>query len=109
MLVLEVDSKICVAIDEIGAGCCSGNCADLLISSDIGIAGSCRHEVRARNLAVVELPRVSQADKSYSFDSYLIDHQSLEGICYRIKVVDPSEPRMHVSCGNCEPGVDDES
>ena len=38
----------------------------------------------------------------------LVDHQALEGVCHRIEIVDPPEPRMHIADWHSKTGVNDQ-
>ena len=38
-----------------------------------------------------------------------IDHQTFECVSQGVEIVDPSEPRLHISCGNSESSINDQS
>ena len=111
MIILEVHIVISVSIDKICACCSPGSRTNLLKRADVLVSWTSRDECRAFDSSVVKLPPVSNAFHLIAMSLYihLINHQSLKAIRYRVYIVDPSKPRVHIDCRNSETGVNNQS
>jgi hypothetical protein len=82
--------NICITIHKAGSGFCALRGAYSLQACGIFISRAHRYKLSAGKPSVVEL----------------VDHQTLESIGDWIDVVDPAQPRVHVSNRQGKPCVD---
>ena len=93
LIVLEALSKIRGSIDVSGTSNRPDLRANLVCPVGVSIAGWDKFLKRTRECPAVEL----------------VDHQTFKTVSDRVNVVHPSRPAKHVSRGNGETGVDDQT